>query len=34
MVTALEVVEHMPDAAAFLRVPAGLVAPGGLLTLT
>jgi 2-polyprenyl-6-hydroxyphenyl methylase / 3-demethylubiquinone-9 3-methyltransferase len=34
VVTALEVVEHVPDPAAFLHVLAGLVAPGGLLVLS
>src|SRR5271156_1658178 len=34
VVTALEVVEHVPDPATFLRVLAGLVAPGGLLVLS
>lgn len=34
VVTALEVVEHVPDPAAFLRVIGGLVAPGGLLVLS
>jgi 2-polyprenyl-6-hydroxyphenyl methylase/3-demethylubiquinone-9 3-methyltransferase len=34
VVTALEVVEHVPDPAAFLRVLAGLVAPGGVLVLS
>jgi len=34
VVTALEVVEHVPDPAAFLRVLVELVAPGGLLVLS
>jgi 2-polyprenyl-6-hydroxyphenyl methylase/3-demethylubiquinone-9 3-methyltransferase len=34
VVTALEVVEHVPDPAAFLRVLAELVAPGGLLVMS
>jgi 2-polyprenyl-6-hydroxyphenyl methylase/3-demethylubiquinone-9 3-methyltransferase len=34
VITALEVIEHIPDADGFLRVLAGLLAPGGLLFLS
>ena len=34
VITVLEVIEHVPDADGFLRVLAGLLAPGGLLFLS
>jgi 2-polyprenyl-6-hydroxyphenyl methylase / 3-demethylubiquinone-9 3-methyltransferase len=34
VITALEVVEHVPDPAAFVRVLVGLLEPGGLLVLS
>jgi 2-polyprenyl-6-hydroxyphenyl methylase / 3-demethylubiquinone-9 3-methyltransferase len=34
LITALEVIEHVPDPAAFVRVLVGLLAPGGMLFLS
>jgi 2-polyprenyl-6-hydroxyphenyl methylase / 3-demethylubiquinone-9 3-methyltransferase len=34
VITALEVIEHVPDPAGFVRVLAGLLAPGGVLVLS
>ena len=34
LITCLEVIEHVPDPAAFVRVLAGLLEPGGMLILS